>query len=324
MKIYNYIVLAAAITIGLSSCNKDEDYSNVLPEGNIVKVDANVRPMVKSSTMETTDLSEFGLFIENADDSRYSYSNYDVTKSAGETAWTTSEQMLWKSATQMVTVYAYFPYTDAASLDATGVGVCANQSVEDSIKASDFLYSSSDVTPSVPVITNPVYYDKNSEALNVTLKHNFSKVIISLTLNDEFNYDPGTDKNPIDSVYVCGTDINANFSIKDDVISDLSQTSYISAYNESYNRAEDLNGNATAVYECIVIPQTIDANNFSVEVYIDGKKHLWTDPSAVTFKSGKKNTLSLEVGDNLINLLKDNISITDWNKVDGIVDLGTD
>ena len=169
-KIIFNTALIFVLTISLVNCSKDDQsFHDILPKDNVIRVNADVSSMMVKSetdetslTMETSDLSEFGLFIEKADNIYYSYNNILVSKSSdnGSTEWSTSEQMFWKSAIDPVLVYAYYPYNSQNNYLSSDMdlSICTNQSVADSVKASDFLYSSSVVTPSKgQKTTNPIY-----------------------------------------------------------------------------------------------------------------------------------------------------------------------
>jgi len=326
MKFYQYIIILSAIATGLSSCDKDE--YNVLPEDRVIRVNAGVSSMmVKSETIEITDLSELGLFVENAADSYYSYNNVDVTKTTDATtstsAWTPSEQMLWKSATDPVTVYAYSPYNSQNSslTDEINLSVCTDQAVAENVKESDFLYSSSEVTPSAPVNTNPIYYDQTNSLINVTLNHKFSKLILSLTLKSEFYSSLGIKDNPIVSIQIIGTNVNTTFSVKNGfgtLSNPYPVTAYkdpfpVTVFEDPYTPSESVKQDAIAQYECILIPQTV--SNLSVKIYLSNNDvFIWKDETALTLESQNKYTLPLTVGKDVITLSSDaGISVEDWD-----------
>jgi len=326
MKIYNYIILASAITLGLSSCNKDDCYKNVLPEDNVIRVNAGVSSMMVKSeidetslTMVTSDLSEFGLFVENAADSHYSYNNVSVTKTTDETtstsAWTPSKQMLWKSATDPVTVYAYSPYNSQNNslTDEINLSVCTDQTVAENVKASDFLYSSSEVTPSAEQeTTNPVYYNQTDSLIKLKIRHKFFKLTVSVTLDTQFNDSPGTTTNPISSIKVTGTNVNAKFSFKNGY-GELTNNTPVTACNYFYAAPESGNLNATAKYECILIPQTIASGGFSIKINMGENCYIWTSNEAKTFEGGNQYNMPLTIVGNRVKT--SGMTAISWNEV---------
>ena len=52
----------------------------------------------------------------------------------------------------------------------------------------------------------------------------------------------------------------------------------------------------TATYEAILIPQTIAANNFVVEILIGDKTYEWKSTAEVELEEGKEYTLALTAG----------------------------
>jgi len=323
MKFYQYIIILSAIATGLSSCDKDE--YNVLPEDRVIRVNADVSSMMVKSidetslTMVTSDLSEFGLFIEKADNIYYSYNNILVSKSSvnGSTEWSTYEQMLWKSATDPVMVYAYYPYNSQYSYLSSymDLSVCADQAVADSVKASDFLYSSSEVTPSAEQeTTNPIYYDQTNSLIKLKLRHKFFKLTLSVTLDKQFNDSPGTTTNPIDSIKVEGTNVNAEFSFKNGY-GELTNTSPVRACNYFYAAPEsgNLNATATAKYECILIPQTIAYGDFSIKIYIGDDCYIWTSDESKTFEEGNQYNFPLTIVGSGLEI--SGMTAIPWNKI---------
>ena len=57
----------------------------------------------------------------------------------------------------------------------------------------------------------------------------------------------------------------------------------------------------TATYEAILIPQTIAAKNFGVEILIGDKTYEWKSTAEVTLEEGKEYTLELNAGKNKVS-----------------------
>lgn len=110
----------------------------------------------------------------------------------GENVWNaytaadkgTQQLMLWYSASTPVTMIAYSPYNAAAT--ATSVLACAVATDQsDGGSSSDFLYASSSVTPSNPVVTNNIYYDTDMEKVMVRMNHKLSRMHVNLKYGTE-------------------------------------------------------------------------------------------------------------------------------------------
>ena len=59
----------------------------------------------------------------------------------------------------------------------------------------------------------------------------------------------------------------------------------------AYNKAE-----RTATYEAILVPQTIAANTFGIEIRIGEQTYEWTSAETFKFTGGSNHTLEMTVG----------------------------
>jgi len=321
-KIITNIALTAVLILGLASCSNDDQLSrNILPEDNIIRVNANVNNSLTKAGIDDTNISEFGIFVKNDDSGYYSYDDIKVSKQA-DNSWLTSEQMLWKSATDIVTIYAYAPYVDNITLSGSiAVNVKADQSVSDSIKLSDFLYSAADLAPSVSDNTKTIYYDTTNKEINVTLNHRLAKLIVKITLGTEFNINSGTIDNPISQISINGTNIKSTFSLSKDTLTDISQVNSIITYEDSYNAPSGDITRASAQYECILIPQEITENTLSIKIKVGEKQYVWTSASSINLEAGKQYSLSLNVGKD-VTVIND-ISTSQWIDNGAAKEIGT-
>ena len=144
MKVKNILIASVAL-LGFVSCEKSEGVSSVLPSDNIIRVSAGVT--ATRAGVETSNLAEFGLFVNHDVDTNYTYSNVKVTKA--ETVWNTSEMMLWKNATDLVAFTAYAPRKVGFNPNNpnTTITVLTEQITEASLIASDFLFCSGKLSP---------------------------------------------------------------------------------------------------------------------------------------------------------------------------------
>lgn len=69
----------------------------------------------------------------------------------------------------------------------------------------------------------------------------------------------------------------------------------VTSLEGTYTAGSDA-GNAVVSYECILIPQTVAANGFSVTFTLDEKSYTWTSADAVTLERGTAYNLELTVG----------------------------
>lgn len=117
-------VLAAAV---LTGCSNDDELTgtqqSVLPDDNVIRLEAGVNNMqIRAVGYAGNGLAEFGLFVENTDNSIYTFSNVCMKKDDSGT-WasyksdkTTPWLMLWQNESTPVNVTAYAPYNENTNL----------------------------------------------------------------------------------------------------------------------------------------------------------------------------------------------------------------
>lgn len=80
--------------------------------------------------------------------------------------------------------------------------------------------------------------------------------------------------------------------------------------------------NATAYYSCILIPQTVAANTFTIAFSINDKEYQWTSTAPVILESGTSYTLELTVGKDIV--VAGNMSVKPWDTSAPETQLNTD
>ena len=194
-------------------------------------------------------------------------------ESADENA--AKKQLLWEGSKDNVTVTAAtFSLSDAS----TTLSVQTDQSTAEAVKASDHLYYYSNaITPS-------------TGGISLGLNHIMSKITVKLTLGTEYE---SSATNPITSVTAFGASTDATYSPGAEAPwsaeSNVSKITLIPS--AEYNKAE-----RTVTYEAILVPQTIAANTFGIEIRIGEKTYEWKSAAAFTLTGGTNHTLEMTVG----------------------------
>ena len=294
---YFAMVSVAAIFAG---CSNDEDA--LQPTDSLKDKPINVDVMVsgihtRAGYDNNTSLpTQFYLSIDQ-NGTKYDYNNVFM-KYEGD-SWVAYEsaavnaakkQLLWEGSTNAegtantVTVTAAtfpLPATTVPLPEAStsyDLSAQTNQSTADAVKSSDHLcYYSNAVTPSIG-------------GIGLLLGHIMSKIAVKLTLGTEY---AGTETNPITSVTAFGASVNASYSpAATPAWSKLSAASEIRLFpSVAYDKE-----NRTATYEAILVPQTIGANTFGVEIRIGEKTYEWKSADAFTLTGGTNRTLEMTVG----------------------------
>ena len=283
-KIFYFAMVA--VTAIFAGCANDEDA--LLPNDSLKDTPINVDVLVSGintrAGYDNTSLPTMFYLSIDQNGTKYDYTNvvmkYDGSKwvayeSAAENA--AKKQLLWEgSEVNVIVTAATFPLPEASTSYA--LNVQTDQSTAEGIKASDHLYYYSNaVTPSIG-------------GISLELDHIMSKITVKLTLGTEYE---ASATNPITSVSAFGASTGATYSPGAGTPwSALSNVSKISLFpSVAYNKAD-----RTATYEAILVPQTIAANTFGIEIRIGEQTYEWKSAAAFQLTGGTNHILEMTVG----------------------------
>ena len=281
-----FYLAMVAVTAIFAGCANDEDA--LLPNDSLKDTPINVGVLVSGintrAGYDNTSLPTMFYLSIDQKDTKYDYTNvvmkYDGSKwvayeSDAENA--EKKQLLWEGSKDNVTVTAAtFPLSKTSTSYA--LSAQTDQSTADGIKTSDHLYYYSNaVTPS-------------TGGISLELNHIMSKISVQLTLGTEYE---ASETNPITSVTAFGASTGATYSPGAETPwsaeSNVSKITLIPSVE--YNKAE-----RTVTYEAILVPQTIAANAFGIEIRIGEKTYEWTSADVFTLTGGTNHTLEMTVG----------------------------
>ena len=280
-KIFYFAMVA--VTAIFAGCANDEDA--LLPNDSLKDTPINVDVLVSGintrAGYDNTSLpTKFYLSIDQKD-TKYDYNvvmkheggSWVAYESADENAAKT--QLLWEgSEVNVIVTAATFSLSDAS----TTLNVQTDQSTAEAVKASDHLcYYSNTVTPS-------------TGGISLGLNHIMSKITVKLTLGTEYE---SSATNPITSVTAFGASTDATYS--PGAGTPWSAESNVSKITLFPSVADDTN-NRTVTYEAILVPQTIAANAFGIEIRIGEKTYEWTSADDFTLTGGTNHILEMTVG----------------------------
>lgn len=272
-----YLTIAAAAFM-LASCSNDEDF---VPQDNLkdkpITVTAGVAELTTRAGYEGASVlpETFYLGIDQVGE-KYDYPNMLMTKTTDANTYTPESPLLWAGGTDKVSVTAAtFSLEGAQALE-----VKTDQSTAEGVKNSDhLLMAATEVAPS-------------ANGISVDFSHIMSKVILTITLGDEFNQA----ENPISNVTFKGTLARRNYDRTAETpwsdISGVTATDITPLCN-SYTAPATDTPNATAEYEVILVPQAVAADSFTVVFNVGDRVFKWTSASAVTLEGGNKYSLAL-------------------------------
>lgn len=327
MKAIQFLGMTAFMAAMLTGCSNDSDlaHSN-FPDDNIIRVTAGVNGAVTRAETPGTELnSNFSLTVVNKATlkegerySIYSYGNKFFQKKGSE--WICNDILRWQDADTKVDVAALAPAID----DMTFNGI---YNYMQKIQPLEYSISDNQETPSVK--NDLLYYYQsdlvprtalNSDGkLDIQFNHAFSMIDIIVTLGTEYS----NKDNPINKVIVGGSKLKATVDVTNSngvayasTEGENPETDIITTPGE-FTMATTNEKKSKAVFSCILIPQTIEANKFKVTLKTSSKTYVWTSPSAITLETGHRYTLELTMGKDVVTAQNGNISAGSWTKGTG-------
>lgn len=322
MKAIQFLGMTAFMAAMLTGCSNDSElaHSN-FPADNIIRVTAGVNGAVTRADQLGTELnSNFSLTVvnkalkEGERYSIYSYGNKFFQKKGSE--WICNDILRWQDADTKVDVAALAPAID----DMTFNGI---YNYMQKIQPLEYSISDNQETPSVK--NDLLYYYKSDLVprtelkdgkLNIQFNHAFSMIDIIVTLGTEYS----NKANPINKVIVGGSKLKATVDV-----TNSNGVAYASKKGENpetdiittpgeFTMAMTNEKKSKAVFSCILIPQTIEANKFKVTLKTSSKTYVWTSPSAITLETGHRYTLELTMGKDVVTAQNGNISAGSWTE----------
>lgn len=324
MKAIQFLGMTAFMAAMLTGCSNDSElaHSN-FPDDNIIRVTAGVNGAVTRAEPLGTELnSNFSLTVvnkaplkENERYSMYSYGNKFFQKKGSE--WICNDILRWQDADTKVDVAALAPAIDEMTFNGIYNYMQKIQTLEYSIsdnqetqsEANDLLYYyQSDLVPRTAL--NP------DGKLDIQFNHAFSMIDIIVTLGTEYS----NKANPINKVIVGGSKLKATVDV-----TNSNGVAYASRKGENpetdiittpgeFTMATTNEKKSKAVFSCILIPQTIEANKFKVTLKTSSKTYVWTSPTAITLETGHRYTLDLTMGKDVVTAQNGNISAGSWTE----------
>lgn len=206
-------------------------------------------------------------------------------------SWNLAKKIFWSS--NLMDVYAYYPYMTPASIDAQPFAVALDQTTESTeeelggYEASDFLWAKATAVSS------------STESVMLQFKHRCSKLVVKLVKGADYDGDfPTTSELYIHNVVPTATIDFTTGSVVKDI---FGEPTTIKARRVSDD-----------TFEAIIVPQRITTRRPFIEYVAGNVSYLLED--TFYFKAGVQHTISLTIHANP-NQIKVEIGgeVTDWN-----------
>lgn len=311
----------AALVSAFVGCSKTESGLGGFPEDGTIRVTTEVGTMTRGS-YTTENLTDFDLAVAGMN-ARYSYDNTRFTRNADGT-WSPVSQMLWESANAYVDIFAFAPSNLSVSFRPgaqTPVIVSVQEEQTEADNSSDVLYwGKTGFLPKNDLVDGKIA---------IEFRHVMSKLNLTVRMGTELNNGGVPTVNPISDVKISGTSLSAqcgwgNRYSYDELFlyPDVGSVKDITPYQTKWTPGADVNTNCSAEYECILVPQTVEANTFSVSFKSGEKAYSWTLPSRLVFEKNTVYTLTLQVGKDIV--IAGEITATPWDQTPDPEDIFTD
>ena len=295
------IIYFAALAALLAGCSKNTQSETPLRDTpisvNVLMPEIQTRAGYDESNLPT----KFYLSIDQNGE-RYDYTNVVMKFENGK--WEAYESdavdaskklLLWEGSPVSASVTAAtFPLDGSASYT---VSVSDDQSTDEKLKASDYLWYSDEIHPS-------------ENGISIRFCHIMSKVKIEITLGNEY----ADDTDPVTSVAVLNTNTQALYEPKNasaTLFGNLTEPKAILACKTGYNR-----GTRIASFEVILVPQTVAAGSFGLSILVGDNTYEWFSSAEVTLGGNKEYTLSLTAGKDKASV--NSFTTSSWGSGNGI------
>ena len=313
-----YMIALAAISMMLGSCSdSNSEFSQDYLADTPIKLNVSVdEPRTRAGYSNTEQPEGFGLIVQHSDSQNDKY-NYSVWAEGNGTDWKTYDlasylndgtkkdvTMLWANMNDKVAI--------AALSNVNFNKIPTDQTSAEEVKKADLL--TMPVTQVVP----------STNGINVDFKHTMSKIKLTIELGDEYEFAENVDK-MITDVKIDGSKVEALFQIKPEntefgfefvnISGNSTPVSPFCTGTTPYSKTTGTITKASATYEAILIPQTIESGKFTVSFKVDGKLYEWAYNQELTLAPTTAYTLKLTAGDDKVQPVS--FSVAKWNEGNG-------
>ena len=277
-------------------CAKEAPSDRDIP----IQLSVSLEGSTKATHEEAGTIMDLDLIVRDKNNDNYSFPSTRFYRDGS--SWKSDTKRLWSSHQTTVDILCLSPSVASRSVSITddNNSPLFSWEVESVQTAGSY---ASDLLTSIQTNSNP-NININEGTIGVCFKHAMSLLRINVELATEFNASGVPPTCPLEHISIAGLKLKGDYysllngtgwnglELRPVDGSEGSITSYITSYTPSQSDTEK----CSAVYECIVLPQT--PASFSVKIGTGTKDISFspTLPANFSFEAGKSYTLKLKVG----------------------------
>lgn len=312
------ILALAVAALSFTACSNEDNISQDFLADTPIKLNVSVdEPTTRAGYSDAVLPEGFWLDVihyldsdHNLPDGTYTYQVWakkvgDIWKTykLDENYGVTDEEvtMLWANMNDQVEVMAYTKIQNFT--------IPTDQTSDEQLKQADVLY--------MP----PTWYTPTptERSINVNLQHAMSKINLTIELGSEFEFTEDINKK-ITDVKIDGSLVSDWFTLDGKHQTEGNPRTITPFYTGATPFSKDADGvitKASATYEAILIPQTIESGKFTVSFKVEGKLYEWAynNEAGLTLAPATAYTLKLIAGDDKVQPAS--FSVAAWNPGNG-------
>ena len=249
------------------------------------------------ASMTSEDLTQFYIRVTGPN---AAFSFFDSIVKDGEVWKASTQRLLWKNEASSITYAAasygalgadYYNVSITDELFASGapMGLWPDQSTQEKLNAADLL-----TMPS----TELAYADTEEGVVPITLKHALSKVNFKFSLAEEyFENGVGLETSPVTGLAVNGVHITFSFAplTGEVTIPSGAAKGAVIPFAGEYKPGTETDKKAVAVFESILVPETLEAGALKLYFSVGDKDFSWTNSTDLTFEPGGEYEIPVSV-----------------------------
>ena len=308
---HHFLAFAVA-ALSFTACTNEDYISQDYLADTPIKLNVSVdEPTTRAGYSDADKPTGFILEVQH-DIYRYDKYNYLVwAKKVGDSWKTYKPDETLKGGTDEEVTMLWANMNDKVDVTAfTNLGtitIPTDQTSDDQLKEADVLY--------MPFTK----YTPTNKGITVNLQHAMSKINLTIELGSEYEFSKDVDLK-ITDVKIDGSLVSGDLASGgiNNVYGDPTPITPLHTSATAFSK--DADGNitkASATYEAILIPQTIESGKFTVSFKVDGKLYEWVynNEAGLTLAPNTAYTLKLIAGDDKVQPAS--FSVAAWNPGNG-------